>query len=157
GFFSVTGSFTVNAPNATDIVLTYDGSSTYEIKWDVYGGVPNATLKYSTTGTAPANHTNTITTVAAVNESYNWTIPDRIGSNLSVMVMDADNPAVNDTSNNPFAIKGNITVNYPNSSSGNWTVGQAQYVNWTPTGNYTTNVIIEYHNGTGWNTLGTQA
>ncbi|MCK5160513.1 MAG: hypothetical protein KAQ99_02955, partial [Candidatus Aureabacteria bacterium] len=98
-----------------------------------------------------------ITNETASNESYNWTVPDAIGSNLYVIVRDYDNPAVNDTSNNPFAVKGSILVNYPNASSGNWTVAQAEYVNWTPTGNYTQDVLIEYDNGTGWNTLGTQS
>ncbi|MCK5161223.1 MAG: hypothetical protein KAQ99_06570, partial [Candidatus Aureabacteria bacterium] len=158
GFFSITGSFAVLTPNATGIVMNHTGSEQYEVTWDVFGGVPTAQVRYSTTGVS-GTYDNIIANVTATNESYNWTVPDEIGANLSIMVRDYDNPAVNDTSNNPFAIKGSIQVDYPNAASGNWTVNEVQYVNWTPTGNYTADVDIWYSNdsGTSWNYLGSQS
>ena len=155
GTFSVTGTFELLTPDGGEI-MEYEGNQ-YEITWNVYGDIPNATLKYSTTGTAKADHTNPITTVEATNLSFNWTVPDALGSTLSVMVMDGDNSDVNDTSNETFGIKGNITVDYPYAGSGNWTVSTQEYVNWTPTGNYTADVVIDYYNGSAWNYLGGQA
>ena len=150
GNFSITGRFELLTPNSTGIALEYDGATTYEITWNVYGGVSTAQLRYATDGIAGC-YSNIIENVSANNQSYNWTVPNAIGPNLSIMVADKDNLAINDTSANPFAIKGNITLDYPNATSGNWTVGEIQYINWTPTGTYVQNVLLQYYNGTAWN------
>ncbi|PIV39135.1 MAG: hypothetical protein COS29_04220, partial [Candidatus Omnitrophica bacterium CG02_land_8_20_14_3_00__42_8] len=153
GNFSLKGNIHVDKPDGGE-VLTYTGTGTTDINWSYNGTMENVIIYYSNNSGATWT---TIDTVEAVNKTYDWTIPNNISGNLSVKLADQDDPTVNDTSNSTFGIKGSLFVNYPNSSSGNWTVGGAQYVNWTPTGNYTEDIVIEYHNGTGWNTLGTQA
>jgi len=80
----------------------------------------------------------------ATDQSYNWTVPDLIGDNLAIEVRDKDNPSVSAKSTAPFGIKGSITVDYPNATSGNWTVDSPENISWTPTGTYPSNVKIEY-------------
>jgi hypothetical protein len=149
GNFSIKGTLNVDAPDGGE-VLVYNGTSNASINWTKQGTMENVSIYYSTNSGSSWSFINNTT---APSLKYNWTIPNNITGNLLVRVQDQDDPTVNDTSNGTFGIKGSILLTYPN-GGGNWTVGSADYVNWTPTGNYSTNVIIEYYNGTGWNTLG---
>ncbi|MFH1593285.1 MAG: hypothetical protein ABID09_01145, partial [Candidatus Omnitrophota bacterium] len=153
--FSVKGNYNLTKPSDAGILMTYDhGSSVYNITWDTFGTIPQTQLRYSTDGgdTFPAG--NTITNVSGATEYYNWPIPDKIGYNLSIMVRDFDDPSVNNTSVNLFAINGSVLVNAPNDGSESWVVGTTHYVNWTPTGSYPWNVTIQYKNTSGGDWLG---
>ncbi|MCK5160296.1 MAG: hypothetical protein KAQ99_01855, partial [Candidatus Aureabacteria bacterium] len=152
GDFSIKGNITVTEPDGGE-VLTYDGSSTSYVNWSYNGTIENVTLYYSNDS---GSSWNTIDTVEAVDGTYDWTIPDDITGDALVRIADEDDASVNDTSGGTFGIAGSMLISYPNGGE-DWTVGSADYVNWTPTANYSTDVIIEYYNGSGWNTLGTQA
>ncbi|MCK5160552.1 MAG: hypothetical protein KAQ99_03150, partial [Candidatus Aureabacteria bacterium] len=152
GSFSIKGNITLTEPDGGE-VLTYDGSSTAYVNWSYNGTIENVTLYYSNDS---GSSWNTIDTVDAVNQTYNWTIPDDITGDALVRIADEDDASVNDSSDGTFGIAGSMLISYPNGGE-DWIVGSADYVNWTPTANYSNNVIIEYYNGSVWNTLGTQA
>jgi hypothetical protein len=63
--------------------------------------------------------------------------------------MDVNDSTVNDTSNNPFAIKGGIEVSQPNGGD-SWLRGTPQQIKWKPQGTYPSSVLIQYYNGTAW-------
>jgi hypothetical protein len=156
GCFSVKGNLTLATPSDTGIIMTYTGGNTYNITWTMNGTIPTVQLLYSVNNGGD-NYPNLISNETGSNLTYEWTVPDAIGYDLAVKIRDLNDDTINDTSNNPFAIKGSMLVTYPNGGE-DWVRGTADYVNWTPTGTYSgTNAIIEYDNGTGWNTLGEQA
>ncbi|MDO8667156.1 MAG: hypothetical protein Q7J79_11125, partial [Gemmatimonadales bacterium] len=131
--FELRGKINVTAPSASGTVLTYNGgTSSYNITWTRFGPIPKVNIAYSTDG--GSTYPNTIVTnLSAAASPYNWTIPDKIGYNLSIKVSDVDNPSVNDTSDNLFAIKGSELVLQPNGAE-SWLKGTTQQIQWRPTG-----------------------
>ena len=153
--FELKGRIDIAQPNASGIVLTYDGGqSNYNIMWSKVGNISSVNLSYSTNnGTTYSNPI--ATNIYSTASPYAWTIPDSIGGNLRVKVEDYDNPAVNTTSANNFAIKGAIQVLSPNGNE-SWLVGTNQSIQWNTTGTYPGNVKIYFsdNSGTNWTELG---
>ena len=95
----------------------------------------------------------TITNVSGATTTYEWTVPNSIGYNLSLRVADYNDTSVNDTSDNLFAIKGSIRVDAPNGDE-SWLKGEIKKINWTPVGSYPGSVLIQYRNSTSGDWLG---
>ncbi|MDD4938734.1 MAG: hypothetical protein PHI60_01055 [Candidatus Omnitrophica bacterium] len=156
--FTLQGSLNLTAPSASGIVMSYTGTSTYNIAWAKYGGIDQVQLRYSTDGNQTYPDPQTIGNFSAGDSPQQWTIPDKVGYNLSVKVIDKNDTTVYDTSNNLFAVKGSILVLSPNGGE-NWTKGSSQQVRWRPTGSYPGNVKIEYYNNSAgaWEEIGQAA
>jgi len=149
GTFGIKGKLTITAPNDPGVVLTYNAAP-YSITWAKFGTIANVNLSYSTDGglTYPNAIANNVNVTSGT--PYSWGIPDAIGVNLSVKIVDVDNPAVTDVSNNTFAVKGDVLVVSPNGNE-NWLKGSSQQIQWKPTGTYPGNVLLQYSsNGVNW-------
>ncbi|MBU2258951.1 MAG: GPI anchored serine-threonine rich family protein, partial [Candidatus Omnitrophica bacterium] len=143
--FEVKGNLDLTAPNNAGIVLTYGGPQ-YNITWVKYGAIAKAHLRYSNdTGSTYPDGRIIATNLTASTSLYAWTVPNDIGTNLTVKIIDAANPSVEDPSNNTFAIKGSIKLDQPNGGE-SWLKGTTQQIKWTPTGTYNGNVKLEYYN-----------
>ncbi|MGH3864422.1 hypothetical protein, partial [Actinokineospora sp.] len=142
--FELKGAVTLTAPGGTvdpgpGIVMTVGG--TYTIAWTKSGAVNNVKLHYSTNGGIAGGGTypdpaNLITTVASTPSTYNWTVPDKVGTTLRIRVSDANNANVWDESNNVFRIKGALQLTAPETAGLSYTVGSAQTITWTTTGTF---------------------
>ena len=155
GNFFIKGSLNLTSPTNASIVMTYDGSSTYNIIWAKEGGISLVNLSYSTNG--GTNYNNIIgNNVSATASPYAWPIPNAIGSNLKVRIAVEGDPSVNSTSLNNFAIKGSIWVTSPNGNE-TWLVGSNQSIQWNTTGTYPGYANIYYSNDSGgnWTQIGT--
>ncbi|MFC1709566.1 hypothetical protein ACFL2J_05900 [Candidatus Omnitrophota bacterium] len=141
--FTVKGSVTLTAPSDTGIVMTYDGEA-YPITWTRFGEVQNVELRYSTNNGSTYPVSNQITaSVPGDDLGLSWTVPDKImGNVIKVKIMDADNSAVFDVSDNPFEIIGSIELGRPNGGL-TWKVTEGEAIQWTPHGTFDF-VRIEY-------------
>ncbi|MDP3790868.1 MAG: hypothetical protein Q8R38_02365, partial [Candidatus Omnitrophota bacterium] len=141
GLFKIKGTLNLTDPSDSGLVLTYNGTSTHNITWLTYGGIPGVRLKYSTNNGSSWPYTINNTT----GSPYVWPIPDAIGYNLSVKVEDMNDSGVNDTSNNTFAIKGSIFVLQPNGTE-SWVNGSTQQIQWKTIGTYSQQIELQYCN-----------
>ena len=141
--FQIQGKVTLNNPLGGEVFYVGD---TEPIKWTPTGTYAQVKLEYSTNGFADELETHTIATVLAgdsgVMQSYDWTIPDAIGSNLKVRVSDNNNPQVFDISSNPFTIKGKLRLITPDGGE-EWIVASVHNITWQRTGSIA-NVKLEY-------------
>ncbi|MDP3775064.1 MAG: hypothetical protein Q8Q85_12440, partial [Gemmatimonadales bacterium] len=142
GLFKIKGSLDLTAPSNPGIVLTYNGTSTYNITWLTYGSIPGVRLKYSTNNGTSWPYTINNTTGA----NYTWPIPDAIGYNVSVKVEDMNDTGVNDTSQNTFAIKGSIILLQPSNGTESWVNGSVQQIQWKTIGTYSQVLKLQYCN-----------
>ncbi|RKY38312.1 MAG: hypothetical protein DRP72_02010, partial [Candidatus Omnitrophota bacterium] len=142
--FEVKGSLHLTAPSDSGISLSVGDN--YTITWEKYGAVGNIDIHYSTDGGIAGGGAypdgNLITTVPADDLSFVWSVPDAIGTNLRIRVRAVDNYNVWDESDNPFEIKGKVTLNQPLGGEV-WFVGDTEQIKWTPTGTYA-QVKLEY-------------
>ncbi|MFH1062049.1 MAG: hypothetical protein V1747_04095 [Candidatus Omnitrophota bacterium] len=136
--FMIKGSLTLISPNGGQI--WYVGTS-QNITWTMNGSIPAVKLEYSINSGSSYDNVIIASTAAAVG-TYAWSIPDAIGGNLRVKVIDTANATVYDESNADFTVKGVLALNVPNGGE-EWIVGASQNITWTPTGTIT-NVQLEY-------------
>ena len=142
GTFSIKGSLNLTNPSNAGVVMTYDGSSSYNITWTKEGGISLVNLSYSTNGGSSYN--NMIeNNVSATSSPYPWPIPNAIGANLKVKVAVEGDSSVNSSSLNNFAIKGDIWVTSPNGNE-SWLVGSGHNITWNTTGTYPATVQIYF-------------
>jgi hypothetical protein len=138
GNFSIKGQFILDDPNGGE---TWIVGENRDINWTRLGSIANARLDYSVNG--GSTYPNQITaSTAASNESYTWSVPDAIGTQLRVKITDANDGTVSDTSNADFTVKGSLTITAPNGGE-TWVVGASQNITWTKTGTIP-NVKLEY-------------
>ena len=143
--FQVKGGLTLNTPSLSGISMEVGNS--YNITWTKFGAIGNMQIHYSTNGGIAGGGTypdpdNLIAVVPASDLSYMWAVPDKIGTNLRIRIRDVNNFTVWDESDNPFTIKGKVTVDVPNGGE-TWYVGDTNQIKWTPFGTYA-QVKLEY-------------
>ncbi|MCM8812128.1 MAG: hypothetical protein NC910_03645, partial [Candidatus Omnitrophica bacterium] len=153
--FTVKGQVILTQPNPDQNGIVLLVGDAYEIKWSKFGNVANLNLYYSTdNGSNYPNQINSSPVNAGLG-AFPWPggIPDQIGDQLKIKIVDADNPNVFDTSNVPFTIKGKLILTYPNGTE-NFQVNDTVNIQWTPTGSLG-NIKIEYspNAGTTWTTI----
>ncbi|MFH1698793.1 MAG: hypothetical protein ABH882_07025 [Candidatus Omnitrophota bacterium] len=146
--FQIRGKVFVVVPNGDEI--WYKGD-TQQIQWIPTGTYSQVKLEYSTNAFVNETLTYLIANVSAGSSgavtSYNWTVPDNIGSDLIVRVTDRNNAMVTDVSNNTFNIKGRLHLTSPNGGE-NWIVNSTQPIYWQRTGSIA-NVKLEYSTDSG--------
>jgi hypothetical protein len=147
--FTVRGGLHLDAPSNDNITMVY--GDTYDIEWTRFGQVENVELRYSTNnGSTYPNQI--IASTPGVNETYEWDVPNEIlaGNNLKIKVIDILNTDVADESDNPFQVRGQVTLNQPNGGQ-TWIVDTSYDILWTPTGTFNY-VKLQYSNngGTDW-------
>ncbi|RKX43694.1 MAG: hypothetical protein DRP27_07830, partial [Thermotogae bacterium] len=139
--FFIKGSLTVTAPDGGE---TFYVGDTTDITWSKTGTLGNIELRYSTDGGVTFPDTQVIDTgIPASDLSYTWTIPDAISNNVRVQIFLISDPAVSDTSNDDFSIKGTLTLTAPNGGEV-WRVGTYENITWTRLGSTLGNVKLEY-------------
>jgi hypothetical protein len=135
--FTIKGKLVVSYPNGGETLIV---GSSYNITWNSYGTIPKVNLYYSTdSGTS---FTGTIVTALDNVDSYSWTVPDAIGTQVRVKVENYDDSTVYDTSDADFTIKGSVTLTAPNGGE-TWIVGNTEAITWTKTGSIG-NVELSY-------------
>ena len=126
----------MDTPSAAGISLSV--GNTYAITWTKFGSIPTVQIHYSENGgivgggSYPDDAQHLITTISAATQTFNWTVPNKIGTNLRVRVRQSDNYNVWDESDNAFQIKGKLTMVTPNGGEV-WFVGDNQNIQWIPT------------------------
>jgi len=145
--FKIAGGFKVLTPNGGAAqFFEVDGSTS--ITWERHGSITNAKLQYSTNGFNNESEVFDIVTVPATDLSYTWTpIPDKIGSNVKVRIVD---PLYNgttvhtnaDVSDQAFEIRGKIDINTP-AGSETWLITSDHMLQWTKHGTISS-VKVEY-------------
>jgi hypothetical protein len=139
--FTVKPTLTVAAPNGGQSWIV---GASQNITWTKTGTVSNVRLEYSTNAFADENAVTTIVnSVAGSDLSYPWTIPNSIGTNLKVRIVNLADTSVTDVSNGTFTIKGSLTMSSPNAGTEVWIVGENRDLVWTLTGTID-NVKLEY-------------
>jgi hypothetical protein len=128
----------MNSPNGSETWLVGESRN---ITWTKGGSIANAKLDLSKDGgtTYPIAIT---TSTPAANQSYAWTVPDEIGTQLRVKITDLGDATVNDASNADFTVKGSLTLTAPNGGQ-TWIVGASQNITWNKTGTIA-NVKLDY-------------
>ena len=117
-------------PNGAETLIV---GTSYNILWNSYGTIPKANLYYSIDG--GLNYTSTIATAVSNTNTYAWTVPDVIGTQVRVKAANFDDVNnVFDTSNADFTVKGSITLTYPNGSE-TLIVDEVKNITWNKTGN----------------------
>ncbi len=141
--FAIKGKIAINAPLGAE---AWNVGDTRQVRWTPTGTYAQAKLEYSTNAFSDELQVFGIATVVAgasgVQQSYDWTVPDKIGSNLKVRVSDAANATVNDVSPNPFSIRGALSLTSP-AGGVTWIVGENRDITWNLTGTIPT-VKLEY-------------
>ncbi|MFH1459694.1 MAG: hypothetical protein ABIG64_04905, partial [Candidatus Omnitrophota bacterium] len=127
--FRIKGSVDLTAPNGGQ---TWIVGSTQQITWTKFGNLNLLTLAYSTNGGATFDNTIN-SSVSASALTYNWLIPDAIGTQLRVKITSNDDATVTDQSTADFEIKGSVTLTAPNGSE-IWFVGESRNITWTHQG-----------------------
>jgi len=136
--FEVKGNLVLNTPSAAGVSLAVGDA--YDITWTKYGAISYVNVYLMTNGSSYGS--TAIATVAAVNQTYSWTIPDSISKTCKIKVQDQNNATVYDESDNYFEIKGKVVLNVPNGGE-KWFYNEAAQIRWTPTGTYT-QIKIDY-------------
>ncbi len=156
--FTVKGQVALTQPNGGE---TLGVGNVYSVTGTVQGvGITSVRLYYSINGGATYDYGlnevsgGQVVSVSSGSFSQNWSVPDRIGSNLKVRVEDSTNSLVSDESNAAFSIKGTVAITSPTALSV-WTAGSQQNIVWNRNG-AVGNVDLYYqvNNGT-WNTIAT--
>ncbi|MDD5745726.1 MAG: hypothetical protein PHO30_00535, partial [Candidatus Omnitrophica bacterium] len=141
--FGIKGKITVNQPDGGETLFVGD---TAQIKWTPVGTYSQVRLEYSTNAFSDELQTHSIAAVSAgssgVQQSYDWTVADAIGSNVKIRASDLNNSAVADVSNAVFSVKGKLQVTVPNGAEV-WKVGEQRSITWNRTGSVA-NVKLEH-------------
>jgi len=160
GHIEVKGSLTMDAPTGSGVALRY-GGPVYKIRWTPYGAIQTVKLHYSTNGGAAGGGTypdpdNLLWTGSATDGQigcspspcYQWTIPDKIGNQVRVRIMDVNNSIVKAESSQNVEIYGSLILDKPDGTVTHVFVGDPYDVKWTPTGTYGTAgycPLVEFH------------
>ena len=145
---------TLTSPNGGE---SWGAATAHAITWTATDNVAvsQIELRYSTDG--GATFPNLITTLATNPGTFNWTVPNAIGTTVRVQVIarDAAAHATSDTSNANFTIVPEavlpvVTVTAPNGAE-SWATGTVHNITWTATDNSGTvaSVDIAYSNNGG--------
>ncbi len=144
--FSIKGQLVMTSPNGGEV---WTVGAVNNVTWSKFGAIVNVSLQYSTDsgGTWPGANVITASTAAdpAPTDNigvYSWTIPDEIGTQVRVRVVDTADSSTYDDSNADFKIRGSVTITAPNGGE-NWIVGTNQNITWNSTGSFS-NVKLEY-------------
>jgi hypothetical protein len=135
--FTVRGKIVIVSPIGGENLVV---GSVFPVRWDTYGSIPKVNLYYS--ADSGINYRETIVTAFDNKGSYDWRVPDLIGSHIRVKVENYDNRAVFDTSKEDLAIKGSVTLVAPNGGEA-WVVDDIENIIWKKTGTIG-NVEIRY-------------
>ncbi|MDD5347171.1 MAG: hypothetical protein PHT59_01005 [Candidatus Omnitrophica bacterium] len=146
--FSIIGSLTMVNPNVGG---TWYVDETQNIEWQRNGGIAYIGIDISTNGFADDLETATViaqtdaTGTPSGTYRYPWTVGNYIGTNCKIRVKDYSNPDnVFAISAQPFTIKGDLRLNYPNGGGGQTLIAEEPLVvTWTPHGTIPT-VKLEY-------------
>ncbi|MCK5614395.1 hypothetical protein KAR91_71675, partial [Candidatus Pacearchaeota archaeon] len=149
------GTSDVGGPAAEDeIVLSVNGI--YQIAWSIFGAINTVEVHYSETGGDAGEGTypgaNLITTKNVIDgTTFNWDVPDAIGTTVRIRVRDANNYNVQDESDYDFRIKGDLTVDLPTATNIIWYVGDTnRTINWTSEGGFSPlDIHFSTNGGTG--------
>ncbi|MBU1086222.1 MAG: GPI anchored serine-threonine rich family protein [Candidatus Omnitrophica bacterium] len=136
--FTIKGNLRVGVPNGGEVWFV---GEVRNITWTRNGSIPTIKLEYSTDSgvtypnmIAPSEDASTLT--------YNWSVPDALGTVIRVKITDISNATVTDTSNADFTIKGTLTLLTPNGGE-SWIVSSVHNITWNRTGSIP-NIKIEY-------------
>ena len=149
--FEVEGVVRIDSPDID--APTWFVGDLRQIKWTPTGTFGYVKIEYSSNG-----FTNESATVVEaptyansahnVQATYDWTVPNLIGSNFKVRISDVNDANVVDVSASPFVIKGKVVVSEPNGGE-TWYVGDTnRKIKWQATGPIPT-VRIEYSKNNG--------
>ncbi|MDD5477084.1 MAG: hypothetical protein PHG87_02590, partial [Candidatus Omnitrophica bacterium] len=126
--FTIKGKIIVTYPNGAE---TFVVGTAYNILWNSYGTIPQVNLYYSTD--AGVTYPATIATAVTNANTYSWTVPDIIGSQVRIKVANFSDAAVFGNSTANFTVNGSITLTYPSGGQA-LIVGQNANITWTKTG-----------------------
>src|SRR4030042_451077 len=125
---------------------------TYEITWPS-SSISKVHIRFTLNNGSSWTLVPNAENVTAPDQSFNWTIGNNtvVSNEALILIEDASNSSVNDTSNATFAIIPNLTITHP--QNGDPVMAEDPYnITWTKVGNYTGNVKLEYSTGgnTSW-------
>jgi hypothetical protein len=149
----------VNEPVAPKVrLLTFLGDKTYivgaseDIRWTT-SKVSNVKIQYSIDN--GKNWNVIVPTITAADTIYKWTVPNVATTSALMMVLDASNSAVSDTSKTVFTIAStSINVTKPQAGE-KYAIKENVYVAWTASLIDAFNVSYSSNNGTTWTSLAT--
>ncbi len=141
---------TITSPDGGE---TYVLGDTMNITWSSKGlSIGLLKIEYSADNFATSR---TIAQDISNTGSYGWTIPEAAlsGATIKVRITDQARPAITDTSNANFRIRGGFTITAPNGGE-SWGAKSTQAITWTTKGTIA-NVKLEYSldSGTTWSTI----
>jgi len=136
----------ITSPNGFE---SFAVSTQNYIQWNSTS-ITSVNLEYTTNGTTWTNIANNINTAIGY---YLWTVPNTPSTTCKVRVVDANNSALSDASNNNFTIVTPfITVNSPNGGEVYYT-GSGYYVQWTSSGVNNVAIELSTDGGTTYSTI----
>jgi len=140
-------SITVVSPNGGEL---WEQGLSYSITWNYGGAVGKQAKVELLDGQVPVAVIASNCSLGTDGKgSVNWKIPDNLpaGSNYRVKVSSVSNPAVSDTSDQPFTISGkSITVVVP-AGGETWYLGTQQNIRWIYTANPGPDVRVDLLQG----------
>ncbi|MFA5356682.1 MAG: hypothetical protein WC301_04685, partial [Candidatus Omnitrophota bacterium] len=148
GTFYVKGNVILGYPDGPDLNFLFNDNDTQQmIIWTEEGSIPAVQIRYSNDSGVSYNTIIANVTGTGGGNDYGWFIPDDIGSNCSIMVMDKNDSSVNDTSANLFAIKGMMVLLEPYTSV-YLSNDTPQNISFKTIGTYKNNIELYYRNAT---------
>ncbi|MFH0985437.1 MAG: hypothetical protein V1882_07850 [Candidatus Omnitrophota bacterium] len=144
----IVSDFVVSAPNGG---ATYEVGDPFTIAWTNKGRVETVGLSYGTAGVdfaSPVVIDNAYDNGSDFGNTYSWTIPNAIGTNVRVRVRSTTDEGF-DISDTSFRVRGKLVSTLP-SSTDKLPIGQSFTLQWTSYGTMP-NVKLHYDtaNGTG--------
>ncbi|MGE5308174.1 MAG: hypothetical protein ACM3OC_03740, partial [Deltaproteobacteria bacterium] len=143
GNFKIKGALSLTAPVGGE---TWIVGSPHAITWVRTGTVSLVKLDYSTDG-GISYLGSVATNIDASLLTYAWTVPDAIGTQIRVRVMDTSDATVVSSSAGNFIIKGALHLTSPLGGE-QWAVATPHAITWTRTGSIA-NVKLEYSRNSG--------
>jgi len=150
--------FTITNPNGAE---SLEVGKAYNITWNKTGRLYDTVdLYYSING---GGSWVEISLAETNSGTYSWGVPDAVGTQVKVKVIEAGVPAVRDTtakvedvSDTSFSIvEPVITITSPNGAEV-WAYGDTRNITWTTAGTVSDNLLLEYSkDGTSWTEIST--
>ena len=136
------GTLSLTSPDP-DTTHSFKVGATCSIEWTAAGDTSSVIIKYSTdSGSTYPNTINTVVSSAGSN-SYDWTVPYDLSTQVRLRIEDAAAPATNTFSNVDFSIViPTITIIAPNGSE-QWYANSTQDITWEVEGDVS-HVKLEY-------------
>jgi len=138
----------------SNLQLTYPNSSTdglvsgkqYQITWTNSTSISNVNIYYTADGGPLQSIQNN---VSASSGQYNWLVPPINSNNVKIVIQDASNPLIVDSSDNAFKVA-SLTVISPNGGE-NLRIGRNANISWSNSNNVTkVNIYYSLNNGITW-------